>query len=321
MLHAASQDLPSLRELGLDPEHDVRHRARRAAARARARRARRGRRGHRSASRSPRRTRRRTGRRGRSPSPGSSTRRSMSSTSSTCAIALVDELVEQGKTESRGRGVPRRAGSRAEAGARRAVAPAERPPHRAGSPGTSPSRASCGLRARTTPSSRMSRPVGSSPTPRSSPRAFAAADPKQDLADLREFTGRASRTQLDRWWAAIEAGLATTELPASRVPNDSPPPPRAWARPQPRGRRAARRRRVGSSRSPRSSTCPPRTCSRPTCCAASRGLRRDADAASVGDALAELGARPWQIEATAQMIADAFVEASQALLDATSSGS
>lgn len=35
-------------------------------------------------------------------------------------------------------------------------------------------------------------------------------------------------------------------------------------------------------------------------------------AAEIGDALAALGARPWQIEQTAQKIADAFVEAAQA---------
>jgi ribonuclease D len=47
----------------------------------------------------------------------------------------------------------------------------------------------------------------------------------------------------------------------------------------------------------------------------------DADAESVGAALIELGARAWQVEATAQTIADAFVEASQALRDATSTDS
>ena len=47
----------------------------------------------------------------------------------------------------------------------------------------------------------------------------------------------------------------------------------------------------------------------------------DPDAASVGAALTELGARAWQVEATAQTIADAFVEASQALRDATSTDS
>jgi ribonuclease D len=38
----------------------------------------------------------------------------------------------------------------------------------------------------------------------------------------------------------------------------------------------------------------------------------DVDTASIGAALAELGARPWQIEELAGIIAEAFVEARQA---------
>ncbi|MFP3786449.1 HRDC domain-containing protein, partial [Burkholderia sp. SIMBA_024] len=36
--------------------------------------------------------------------------------------------------------------------------------------------------------------------------AKAMPESKRALAALREFTGRASRSELDRWWAAIEAG-------------------------------------------------------------------------------------------------------------------
>ena len=62
--------------------------------------------------------------------------------------------------------------------------------------------------------------------------AAVLADPKskQDLAAVKEFNGRASRTQLDRWWAAIEAGRASEELPLERATGgDTLPPPRAWA--------------------------------------------------------------------------------------------
>ena len=52
--------------------------------------------------------------------------------------------------------------------------------------------------------------------------AKALPESKRALADLKEFTGRASRTELDRWWAAIERGPPPTELPADRVPSDSP---------------------------------------------------------------------------------------------------
>ena len=35
---------------------------------------------------------------------------------------------------------------------------------------------------------------------------------------IKEFTGRASRSELDRWWAAIEAGARPTDLPATCAP-------------------------------------------------------------------------------------------------------
>jgi len=44
-------------------------------------------------------------------------------------------------------------------------------------------------------------------------------------------------------------------------------------------------------------------------------------AEDIGDALAALGARPWQIEQTAQKIADAFVEARQTPDDASTPAS
>lgn len=133
---------------------------------------------------------------------------------------------------------------------------------------------------------------------------------KQELAALKEFTGRASRTQLDRWWAAIEAGRAATDLPLERQPGgDALPPPRAWAdrNPEADARLKAARplvdARAEELRMPVENLLTPDL------------LRRVAwmppaivDAESVGVALAELGARAWQIDQTAQVIADAFVE-------------
>ena len=45
------------------------------------------------------------------------------------------------------------------------------------------------------------------------------------------------------------------------------------------------------------------------------------DAESIGAALSELGARPWQIEQTAQVIAEAFVESGQPSPEAAESAS
>src|SRR5690606_480376 len=46
---------------------------------------------------------------------------------------------------------------------------------------------------------------------------LASPASKQQLAALKDFSGRASRTQLDRWWAAIETGRAATDLPPERL--------------------------------------------------------------------------------------------------------
>ena len=52
---------------------------------------------------------------------------------------------------------------------------------------------------------------------------------QSDLARLKTFTGRASRPEIARWWNAVEQGLASNDLPALRVPSDSIPHQRSWS--------------------------------------------------------------------------------------------
>ena len=146
--------------------------------------------------------------------------------------------------------------------------------------------------------------------------AAVLAEPasKQDLARIKEFTGRASRTQLDRWWAAIETGRATDEIPPERAPGtgDSFPPPRAWADRNPaadarlKAARAAVEARAEELHMPTENLLTPDLLRR-----VAWAPPADGDAASIGDALAELGARRWQIAQTAQLIAQAFVDSVQ----------
>lgn len=141
--------------------------------------------------------------------------------------------------------------------------------------------------------------------------AALIADPKtkQDLARVKEFTGRASRSQLDRWWAAFEAGRAEETLPPDRLPGDGLPPPRAWVdRNPPADARLKAAKPVVEQRAeelgmPTENLLTPEV------------LRRIAWAPpaeitpeAVGAALSDLGARRWQIEQTAQLIAQAFVD-------------
>jgi ribonuclease D len=154
--------------------------------------------------------------------------------------------------------------------------------------------------------------------------AAVLADPqsKQALAAVKDFTGRASRTQLDRWWDAMQAGRAATELPADRLPSDSLPPPRAWAdrNPEADARLKAARPVVEALaeqlRMPTENLLTPETLRR-----VAWAPPAEISAASIGQALHEQGARPWQIERTAQAIADAFVDSVHAADDAPSDAS
>lgn len=136
---------------------------------------------------------------------------------------------------------------------------------------------------------------------------------KRELAAMRAFHGRASRSEIDRWWAAVEAGLAAVELPATRVPNDALPPPRAWGDRNPEADRRLKAARPELARLAGELQLPPENLLTP------ETLRRIAwsppeptTRESVAAALAEHGARPWQIEAVADPLAGVFVRAAQA---------
>ncbi|MGH3703872.1 MAG: ribonuclease D [Agromyces sp.] len=145
---------------------------------------------------------------------------------------------------------------------------------------------------------------------------------RRALADLREFNGRASRTELDRWWGAVERGLATTDLPQVRVPSDAPPPPRAWSARHPEADARLRLAKAAVTEVAEQMNMPVENLLTPD------HLRRvawtppaDATADAIGEALLKLGARRWQVAATSQRIAAAFVEAAQSVEDATSDAS
>lgn len=142
--------------------------------------------------------------------------------------------------------------------------------------------------------------------------AAAAANPrsKGDLARLPDFKGRASRTELDRWWSAVLRGKTTEDLPGPlpRDP-DAIPHHRGWAQRHPAAaaRLAAARTAIEAEaerqRIPIENLLTPDT------------LRRVAwappappTADEIALRLTELGARDWQVGITAPIIAAAFVE-------------
>ncbi|UOR03132.1 HRDC domain-containing protein [Leucobacter allii] len=140
--------------------------------------------------------------------------------------------------------------------------------------------------------------------------AEAAPRSKGELARLQSFRGRASRTELDRWWAAVLRGKTTEELPGPRRRDpDAIPHHRGWAQRHPEAAerladaRAALEAEAERLRMPLENLLTPEL------------LRRlawappvPADAATIALRLTELGAREWQVGLTAPIIAAAFVE-------------
>lgn len=154
--------------------------------------------------------------------------------------------------------------------------------------------------------------------------AAVMADPptKRDLAGLKEFHGRASRSQLDRWWGAIERGRATDDLPAARTSSEGPPPPRIWSekRPEAWARLQAAKETVATRSEelsiPVENLLTPdflrRLCWEPPA---------DTSLTEVSRVLLSFGARQWQVTLVAEALVDAFVAASQHSLPASGSDS
>jgi ribonuclease D len=142
--------------------------------------------------------------------------------------------------------------------------------------------------------------------------AKALPESKRALSELREFSGRASRSEIDRWWAAIEAGRTTDDLPVLRGTGESLPPPRAWSDRNPPADARLKHAREAVGAVSEEHSIPVENLLTPEL------LRRLAwtppeqiDTVTISDSLERLGARPWQIELTATVITAAFVEASQ----------
>ena len=137
--------------------------------------------------------------------------------------------------------------------------------------------------------------------------ARALPSSKRELAAMKDFNGRASRTQIDRWWDAIERGRTTEDLPQIRVAGDALPPIRAWADRNPEAAARIGPARDAIAEIAQELAIPVENLLTPDY------LRRvawsppePASPEAIGEALQALGARPWQIALTAQRIADSF---------------
>ncbi|WP_405006582.1 ribonuclease D [Kitasatospora purpeofusca] len=135
------------------------------------------------------------------------------------------------------------------------------------------------------------------------------------LQGVQGFGPRVHRRQLEQWLAAVQRGREVPEnqLPPAAAPHDGPPPPRAWAEKDPvaaarlSGARAAVAELAERHNLPAENLITPDLVRR-----VSWEPPADASAANVAAALRRLGARQWQVDLVAPTLAAAFVEAAKA---------
>ncbi|MBZ4317887.1 HRDC domain-containing protein [Streptomyces huiliensis] len=133
------------------------------------------------------------------------------------------------------------------------------------------------------------------------------------LAALPGFGPRMSRRQLEQWQAAVDRARAVpeSELPQPGQPLTGPPPPRAWADKDPVAAARLSAARAAVSELAERLTMPQENLMTPDT------VRRvcweppsSIDADSVAAALAAHGARPWQVEQVTPVLVRALREAS-----------
>jgi len=133
----------------------------------------------------------------------------------------------------------------------------------------------------------------------------------EDLMGVPGFHGRGARRHLKRWFAAYQRALSLPDdqLPTQSPRAEGPPPPRSWADRNPEAfqRLSVARSALASEAErlhlPVENLLTPelvrRMCWDPP---------KEASVVSVADALAAAGARPWQVEHTAPLLAEAVAD-------------
>lgn len=152
--------------------------------------------------------------------------------------------------------------------------------------------------------------------PDSSLIAAATEKPKSknELASLRQFSGRASRSYLSNWWEAIAEAYRATELPEVRPDReDRIPNHRNWASKFPEADRRLRESRSALAEQATELALPLENLLTPEIlrqlCFSPGELRID----SISHSLRELGARAWQIQIVAPIIEKAFIRSLEPL--------
>lgn len=145
---------------------------------------------------------------------------------------------------------------------------------------------------------------------------------KQELARLKTFQGRASRSELERWWQALQRGNQTEDVPETRTPSTGPPPPKMWSdkNPEAWARLTAAREVLQHLSDERE--IPVENLLTPDYL---RRLCWDPPLPSTPEAihafLLDKGARQWQVNLISEALSRAFVDANQSPPGAESTSS
>lgn len=148
--------------------------------------------------------------------------------------------------------------------------------------------------------------------PDSSIAAAVLANPRSagELASLKTFRGRASRSELDRWWRAILKGKTTEDLPKQKKrESGGVPSHRGWSQRHPEAAdRLAELRAVVTAEAERQNMPPENLISPALVRDIAWAPPADTSVAGLANRLSDIGARPWQVAAVAPVLATVFVE-------------
>lgn len=136
------------------------------------------------------------------------------------------------------------------------------------------------------------------------------AKSKPELASNKSFSGRASRTYLDTWWSALQEGVTCRDLPPLRLPATGMPNYKTWAKKFPEAHQRLQAVRACLIEIAEQNQLPVENLltpdfARTLCWDAPAG----ADATFVREKLSSLGARQWQVDLVAADLATALREA------------
>jgi ribonuclease D len=140
---------------------------------------------------------------------------------------------------------------------------------------------------------------------------------RPELAAMKSFSGRASRSYLDTWWDAIQSAHKATELPALKPEKtDALPNHRNWINKYPEADRRLKLAKASLLELSEKKLVPLENLLMPELLRqVSFAPPEDLSTSVLSEKLSQLGARPWQIELTAGLIVEAFNLAETAPVD------